>query len=192
MKFKILIILFFSSFTIISNDIQERYVQQINNDYNLRWNGIDLLKWSNFKGAIDEECVSCAAVTYYVIKVLSISRINGVPKYKIACLFSQNKSWTKVTDIETLKHEQLHFDIGELHVRKIRKEIDRLNKIGETDYHIYNDVYMALANQDIAMSKKYDSEVYFNDIRQQQWINRIHRELIKYNKYSFENCYIKD
>ena len=82
-----------------------------------------------------------------------------------------------------MDHEQLHFDITELYARKIRKRFKELQDMGETDYEEYVKIYYELEKELDAFQQKYDSEVYFREQNQKEWIEKIAKELEELKEY---------
>jgi hypothetical protein len=58
--------------------------------------------------------------------------------YNIAALFSKYESWMIIKSADILQHEQIHFDIFELHARKLRKQWVALLKKNEENGTIYD------------------------------------------------------
>ena len=149
------------------------------------WSGKNKLSWKDFSGVPDDPKVYVKAST---ASGIYMTRFGGIRNYHytVKSFFIKSKSWTKVKDDYNLKHEQLHFDISELFARKLRKSIDSLNKIGIKDKIVfknkYKNVYLKMNNY----QDKYDNEVYFNEIKQKEWINKIASELISLKEYELE------
>lgn len=65
--------------------------------------------------------------TDYSYKIDSISKL---PKYKVQTYFKKKESALRSKkDTTVLHHEQLHFNIHELHCRVVRKSFDSLNNL---------------------------------------------------------------
>jgi hypothetical protein len=154
-------------------------------DDKILWSSKKKLVWDDFKGIPDTSSTNIGALTSSEIEIVYNETINGVPKYLLKCHFIKSKSWTRVNDIPTLLHEQLHFDIDELFTRKVRKAFDSLNKIKIEDFEIYNNTYTFYGEKCDKYQNLYDSQVYFNDENQQQWIKKIGAELAKLKRYEY-------
>lgn len=101
-------------------------------------------------------------------------------KAVVKCFFNPTRSWTKSKDSEyLLAHEQLHFDITELFVRKLRKQLDALgNDCEKLTKHIesyYNKNYREF----VKYQEQYDRESKhsLNKEKQAYWEKKVAREL---------------
>lgn len=90
------------------------------------WSPDRRLSWEDFKAMPDEENPH-HALTAANLAVNARCLKNGF-SYQVSCVFLPTQSWTKNTKSEKLlKHEQLHFDLTEIHARLLRKKLDQLN-----------------------------------------------------------------
>lgn len=154
------------------------------NDSLIEWNKSRKLKWTDFKGNPPQDKFITIAETQCYVKFLeSYYDSNNIPKFKLKCYFGKNQSWTIVSDLETLKHEQLHFDLWELVTRKIRKAFSELNDKNEKNISEYHKKYTELMHFGIELQKQYDNESYFSEKGQNYWSNKILNGLKELNKY---------
>ena len=98
----------------------------------------------------------------------------------VGCEFFPEKSWYRpeLCDSIILSHEQLHFDIAELHARKLRKKLAETQfteNIREEIREIYDDMLKRL----YIFQNRYDRETNFSRNLQKQlfWNQEIAREL---------------
>ncbi|OED41227.1 hypothetical protein AB832_03380, partial [Flavobacteriaceae bacterium (ex Bugula neritina AB1)] len=152
----------------------------IENDSLILWQENRKLTWDDFKGAkqqpkdvhlihqvAESSMIFPYSFTYTKDKTLEIN---------IKCYFEKFIAWTITNDIETLEHEQIHFDIGELYTRKIRKCVKSLQDEGMLEVNTYiNEVNSLIANCN-EYQEKYDSEVLLNYEKQQEWQERVAKE----------------
>src|SRR6478735_12542620 len=105
------ILLFLPLFLILSSWTHSQEKKDI-----LIWSSAYKLKWSDFKGKPDPHQMQYAQ-TFYGMEVEK----NYVISYeeKVTAYVDRNKSWVKDSTKSSLRHEQLHFDIAELHARKM-------------------------------------------------------------------------
>ena len=156
------------------------------NDSLIEWTSHGKLIWEDFQGKPKKDPKNMVAVTQAVIKIIEVFWTNDtVPTYKLQCYFVKNKSWTIVEDNETLKHEQIHFNICELVARKLRKAFTQLNEELESDTQVYDRKYYELIEYLNGIQNQYDSETYFNTKKQNEWKIKIERELKSLDKYRF-------
>jgi hypothetical protein len=148
------------------------------------WSNKYRLVWDDFKGKIPENIPShVKAQTQSGIYVEEIRVKGKVPKYKIEAYFLKMISWTKVNDENILLHEQLHFDISELYARKLKKSFDSLKAKNVVDRNVYKEFYNSNFIKLNDYQDQYDKEVYFDDVAQEEWINKIAFELQDLSKY---------
>lgn len=151
----------------------------------LTWDSTNRLSWIDFQGDIPDEIGLKTAVTFVQIEIVGDVYEGEIPDVKVVANFLKDKSWTVVSDDETLKHEQLHFDITELHARKLRKRFSILVREKEADFEVYKNCYYSIVLDNNEMQKKYDGEVYFNAKRQKEWQEKITKELEELKEYEY-------
>ena len=103
----------------------------INDADTLLWSDDLKLTWGDFKGDQKVEsnavAVTASGITFsYKVRKANSRIIDFTPS--VEAHFYPEKSWVKIelADNYILAHEQLHFDITELHVRKLKKQISLL------------------------------------------------------------------
>ncbi len=111
---------------------------------------------------------------------------NGVITYKIQAYFDKKDSWVKEEARNTyiLDHERLHFDVTELHARKLRKVLAEQNfKCGE-ELEFENFIRQYINNWETTQ-QAYDYSTHHSMDRQQQliWSRRIAFELSLLEEY---------
>ena len=79
------------------------------------WSSNRLLTWKDFKGPPKKNRGRTVAETHGRIMLESTSTNNEIPHLVVTCFFLTNKSWTIVSDDDTLQHEQLHFNLYEFY-----------------------------------------------------------------------------
>jgi hypothetical protein len=148
------------------------YQNTTNEDY-IVWDENRKLTWDDFKGKPNTKSKFKAITrTLVVIKV----------------------SWTKLNTDELLKHEQLHFDISELMVRKFRKSLcsynlEGLEKFNSDIQQEYNYVLQKIKK----LNALYDKETNHGIIKkkQEEWEKKIQKELDDLKEYNNRGVTIK-
>lgn len=178
-------IFFFNIFMIVPSQLNFFKNKELNDTIKNRivWSNKYKLTWNDFKCQPDTSMTNVGAVTSCEIEILHSEYKNEIPHYKLKCFFNLNKSWTVVNDSTSLKHEQLHFDIYELYTRKIRKSFDSLNVKKHKNISTYEKIFIKYGKKCNNRNDLYDNQVYFNEIKQKQWIERINKELLDYKDY---------
>jgi hypothetical protein len=174
----LLIILLFTCFSVKA--------QNSFNDPNLLvWGENYKLEWSDFQGEKPNNIGLKNAEASTDITIKANYKKGSIPSFIVINSFVKNESWT-ITDSESvLKHERLHFSISELFSRKIRKKFKELCDIHEKDPEVYINLYYDLRDSERSYQKKYDSEVYFNDDKQREWIEKIAKELEELEEFKY-------
>ena len=167
-----------------------------NGEDKILWSSNRKLTWNDFKGKNKGIFDSRKAETATVIEtVKTYYDLEGIPVYEIACYFIPIKSWSNTSEEFALCHEQLHFDIGELYTRKIRKSYDSLNAKKIKKFKTYENIFYDLDNKCKNYNNLYDSQVYnikednsvdFNKQQQQVWIEKVAEELEKLKQYEYK------
>ncbi len=83
---------------------------------------------------------------------------NGVLSYNITCNFSKKKSWGLLRTDYILAHEQVHFDITELHARKLYQALYNYQFNPETFKKDIAAIYERIVKEKEDMQEAYDSE----------------------------------
>tara|TARA_B100000508_G_C11403558_1_gene249586 strand:- start:238 stop:771 length:534 start_codon:yes stop_codon:yes gene_type:complete len=140
------------------------------------------LTWADFKGTPNRGNDFVASTNSGVLFSFSYGERNGVPdlSYSISANFYPDLSWYKVDRVSPyiLAHEQAHFDITELHARKLRKALSQLphnREFKDKASTIYNDMEAARRE----MQKQYDADSDHSNIKEAeyQWRAFIQQEL---------------
>lgn len=144
------------------------------------------LTWNDFKGTPETgnpfDANTNSGISYSWSLKLSVKETDFL--YSVETYFYPDLSWVipdkKSNDL--LAHEQLHFDITELHARKLRKamrnyKLPEQEKIKEELKKIYRDIEYSRTQ----MQERYDLETDHsqNVQAQQKWKNFIKSELEK-------------
>ncbi|WP_272150922.1 hypothetical protein [Tenacibaculum aiptasiae] len=160
---------------------------EIENDTMITWNNKNKIKWSDFKG---EKTIysNSKAESGIGINMEPFLHKNLVYEYLVFAYFDKKKSTTKVQNDYLLKHEQMHFNIGEIFARRIRKEIIK-QKESNVENIYYEKIYNRLYNKCLDFHRKYDEETKHSKdfYKQKEWNNLILDELNSLEKYSYKN-----
>lgn len=165
----------------------------------------DTIKWSaSRKLTIDD----FKAVPDSNSKFRAVSMIGNYGRYKIkgdtlyvvyVNYFLSEKSWFKKdkknskNNTTLLVHEQGHFNIAEIEVRRLRKKISEIKGIDRKKVQsIYNSFVAEFKISDQKIHYSYDKETDFsrNEIKQKEWNNKIAKELKDLETYSEETIKI--
>ncbi|GAA4974810.1 DUF922 domain-containing protein [Algibacter aquimarinus] len=159
----------------------------------LSWNESYKLTWADFRGLPNNQ-VSAAAVTASGITFgFSVRETNSVPvsfTTEVHAHFYPEKSWykPKLADAHVLGHEQLHYDITELHARKFRKGISQF-KVSSSIKNNLRSLHKTINKALAEMQNSYDAETDYsrNNTAQLKWKLYIERELEKLSEFKSLN-----
>ncbi|MEW4922987.1 DUF922 domain-containing protein [Algibacter sp. 2305UL17-15] len=165
---------------------------QNDNEPVISWSASYKLSWNDFKGKPRQNVSAVATTASGITFGFSIRQSGGrVVSFttEVHAHFYPKQSWYKVerADNHILGHEQLHFDITELHARKFRMRISQL----EVSHHIkreLNSLHRTINKELAALQDRYDAETdYSRQVEAQlRWQLYIKKELQKLDKYKSE------
>ena len=83
-----------------------------------------------------------------------------------------------------LQHEQTHFDITELHARKLRKRIEAYN-FSENAKAELDELYNQIERERRAMQSKYDLETDHSILKAEEvaWVEKVQQLLKEYEAW---------
>ncbi|WP_370225804.1 DUF922 domain-containing protein [Mesoflavibacter sp.] len=153
------------------------------------WSENYKLTWSDFKGApnnqTDAVAITASGITFsYSIKKTS----NKVHSFKtlVKAYFYPEHSWCKkeMVDDNILRHEQLHFDITELHARLFRQQIAKLKPSLDIDNQL-DQLHQSINKQLSLMQNSYDEETNhsINTEAQIKWQESVAKQLKTLEKF---------
>lgn len=145
------------------------------------------LRWSDFQGQPDFNDDFRDAVTTSAIKFTSRCNNNGLLEFEVSAEFLKNRSWVKPVAFSDyhLRHEQLHFDITEVYVRKIRTLLSQRNFACNEQALVQNYVQQIM-NTCTEAQAKYDKETRYSlhKANQATWQLIVDEQLYGLQKYS--------
>lgn len=151
----------------------------------IEWRESKKLAWSDFKGPIDKKSDAVAVTASGITFSFSIKESDG--KYlsfdaTAKAHFYPEKSWYDETqgNNHILAHEQLHFDITELNVRRLRYEISRLS-VSQNIKNQLRQLHREANEQLAKMQNDYDTQTdnSRNIEAQEQWTSFVKDALRK-------------
>lgn len=159
------------------------------NEEKIKWQEDRLLTWDDFK-AIPVDSNSYSANTNSGISYAwNYSTASGKPvlEFEVFSNFYPERSWVREIEDEDylLAHEQLHFNISELHARKLRKALDEY-EIGRNIRQDLKRLYNTIEAERTAMQDKFDKETAHSENREAEirWRKFVANELARLKRYS--------
>lgn len=164
--------------------------QSLGDDGNVKIWGRGLkLTWNDFMAVppashTDEETQALSTIRLLYRQTLG----EAIPEFLIINQFVRHKSWARDTSsAQLLAHEQLHFDIGELYARKIRRSLATLRKRRIKNEEAYLLCIQNLTNERERVQSQYDFETHHgvHTMKQKEWSKTIYRALIALKDYAY-------
>ncbi|MDM1555281.1 MULTISPECIES: DUF922 domain-containing protein [Chryseobacterium] len=154
------------------------------------WQEEQKLAWDNFKSPVNRRNnPDFAAYTNcgWEYSVVKSSNPKSSVKIEIKTIFNEDKSWKDVKKINDyiLLHEQKHFDIAELFVRKFRKTIaEKIRNSGDYD-RLFKSIYNTISNEYKNFQIAYDKDTRhgMNEEKQAAYNLAISQELENLKSY---------
>lgn len=154
------------------------------------WKDDFKLSWSDFKGPAKVNTTAVAVTASGITFSYSLKRTNDkiidFEAFVHAHFYPENSWYNKErSDANILAHEQLHFDITELHVRKSRKKLSQL-KVSQNIKSELNSLHENANFELKAMQLKYDteSENSIDTKEQMKWQTFVKEQLSIYQEFS--------
>ena len=149
------------------------------------WNENQKLSWENFQGKPMPKAGFVASTTTGLHFSYSYSMDENVAivKYTVESFFDPKTSWfipEKVSQ-KVLNHEQLHFDISELHARILRNKLNSMKFSTNAKTEIET-VYLQIEEERRKMQKQFDAETDHSQNIEKEifWETKIAKQLKQY------------
>lgn len=145
------------------------------------------LEWTDFRGRVPAATMH-HAYTSYRIRASATRTADGTVAFTVDCLFNRDASWVKREgrgNDALLRHERLHFDIGEVQARLLRAKLAALGPDADPQHAIRNGTNEATqALRD--MQDRYDAETRHGveQAAQGEWAAKIEAMLVELARYA--------
>lgn len=152
--------------------------------------GQNALTWEDFKAPPDPNSPFTANTSSGISYSWSLktSVLGKEYKYEVHSFFNPGKSWVKNGgSVHLLAHEQLHFDITELHARKLRKAMTQFDFKKSLEVKAaLQAIYQKMERERASMQNKFDLETRhsMDEAAQLKWQEFIEVELEKLDDFS--------
>ncbi|MCJ7935816.1 MAG: DUF922 domain-containing protein [Chryseobacterium sp.] len=129
----------------------------------LIWKENQKLSWENFKSPVNRKNnPDVAAYTHcgWEYSVVKSTNPKSPVTVEIKTIFNEDKSWKDIKKINDyiLLHEQKHFDIAELFVRKMRKSVAESIRTSADYDRLFKAIYNEISNGYKNFQTSYDRE----------------------------------
>lgn len=155
----------------------------------ITWNENRKLTWEDFRGEPNRSAGFVASTNTGINFGYSYSQTNNevIVEHSVESFFSPEKSWFIPGQVShhVLNHEQVHFDISELHARILRKRLDSRKFTKKVKSEIET-IYLQVEAQRKTMQKKFDVETDHsrNVEKEILWEKRIAKQLAEYESWN--------
>ena len=148
------------------------------------WQPTRKLGWDDFLCEPQKEGDAVASTSTSL--GLSYQVREGKLTYHITCDFSKEKSWGSLKTDYILAHEQAHFDITELHARKLYEALGSYSFNPSTFKADIAAIYNRIVKEKEDMQHAYDGETDHSRKRRLQtdWLEKIEQMLMETNDFS--------
>ena len=148
------------------------------------WKSDRKLTWKDFEGKAVSKSDN-AALTSSNINFKFGYGSSGF-NYSITCQFDKSRSWVRIKNDLILAHEQGHFDIAEIHARKLKKALGNYKYNENSVSTDINKLYADIMKQHHERQNLYDLETDHSRKTDQQveWLKKIVAELKEMEAYA--------
>jgi hypothetical protein len=171
---------------------QETIDAQIAKDNDIRWSARRPLTWADFQGRPPDRNDAVAAETAYTI-LHGAQCVGSKFAYTVVAAFRPSESWVKLPMLRTpadnsraLKHEQAHFDLAEVHARRIRRHYAELTAPCRLSTSDLSDAARRMERDQKAAQEQYDDETDHgrNAPQQTKWEKSVASDLTSLAKFA--------
>lgn len=152
----------------------------------IKWKSNQRLSWDDFKGKPDRFTYMDAVTESGIVFNWSCDW-SGFHT-EVFAMFDPGKSWVKRSSASAylLEHEQAHFDITEIHARKLRKRLSELSNPCRMGSRGIQSIADKVYKESAAMQNLYDEETYHSKNRKKQaeWLKKISSELKRLERWA--------
>ncbi|MBD99355.1 MAG: hypothetical protein CMO34_05890 [Verrucomicrobia bacterium] len=153
------------------------------------WSDWYRLEWTDFQAQPNSD-KKVAALSNIALPYSYFSDGEGSMTVNIQVCFLRNESWSKPEQHNNLllQHEQLHFDIAELHRRIIVKRLLEAKFTKKNYKELLKEIVEEVWKKDYReMQDKYDDESNYSKVIKQQinWNKFVQQQMRNYADYTF-------
>jgi len=155
------------------------------------WSARRPLTWADFKGHPPDDTGVVAARTYYTI-VHGMQCAGRKFEYRVVAGFKTKDSWVRhailrapADSARALRHEQTHFDLSEVHARRLRRYFAELMAPCDVSQGDLSSAANRMERDEKAAQSRYDEETDNgrNAAQQARWDKEVDAQLIALAKF---------
>lgn len=157
-----------------------------NEESGIVWQAERRLSWDDFQSEVDLN-EPLHAMTSTNIEVQA-KCFGNIMQFEVKCVFRTKDSWSKNKQSERLlAHEQMHFDLTEVHARLLRQKLAQTQGLCGTDRTRFGKIVEAYFADWKKEQDQYDQESNHGLDQQQQliWEEKIARRLEELGSFAY-------
>ena len=149
------------------------------------------LVWTDFKGEPPRNGTAAAETAYTLFYG---ARCTGQAfEFRVVAAFRPKQSWVRPAILKrptdstrALKHEQTHFDLAEVHARRMRRHFAELIAPCRVSTDALSDIAEQMVKEESAAQEKYDAETDHSRVTAEQarWDKEVAAQLSALVKYA--------
>ncbi len=148
---------------IASRTLDDLLLDDLAEDHAFAWSARRPLTWDDFQGSPPSKGPEGAKTSY---TLYSVWKCRGAAfEFRVAAGFRPRQSWVKSIVLNdslqrrnVLRHEQTHFDLAEVHARRMRRAFGDLARPCEMTDAELSAVAQRVAKEETAEQRRYDAE----------------------------------
>ena len=150
----------------------------------IEWQSAHRLSWEDFKGNPPADAKHAALTSSGIL--INFTYNDKSLSFDVTCNFDKIKSWVRVKNDHILAHEQGHFDITEIHARKLYRNLKAYRFRQASVSKDIHEIYQNVVNDLQLMQTEYDRETDHsrNFFQQKNWLVKIQNGLTFYKDYA--------
>ena len=157
----------------------------------LPWSASRRLSWQDFRGPAPTGGVEGAQTAYGLFYGLRCTR--ALFQFEVTTGFLPQESWVKASVLanaddsrRTLEHEQTHFDLAEVHARRMRRHFTDLVRPCDQSLDGWRSVAERFIRDEAAAQDRYDDETRHGlmAVPQQAWNSEVATQLQALGKFA--------
>ena len=155
------------------------------------WSASRRLTWNDFRGVPPAGDKERAAETAYSL-FYAVSCKGRAFDFRVIAAVLPRQSWVRPTVVadpvqnsRTLKHEQTHFDLSEVHARRMRRYFSELSQPCQKSSSELEALSDRLIREEAAAQRRYDEETSHGRLAQRQatWDADVARQIAALGKF---------
>jgi hypothetical protein len=156
----------------------------------LAWSATRRLTWNDFQGIAPTRGEESALTSYSLFHGATCT--GKTFEFRVVAAFLPRQSWVRpavlaspVENSRTLRHEQTHFDLSEVHARRMRRYFSELFEPCMKTAEELDALAQRFVREESAAQRRYDEETNHGRVtkKQSEWDTEVGRLLASLGKY---------